>query len=406
MPRFSFKAINENGKTLTGAIQADSVEMAHSLLIERGHIPSSVKEASAGPRWNSWSGIQEHLSSVKAPDLIIFTKQFRTMVRAGVPIVNLLQVLQNQTENPKLKSIIGSITMDIREGHTLFDSFSKYPKVFSSLYCSLIRAGESSGALADVMDRLIYITEHEHKIKSDVKSALQYPIIVAVFLAAAFFILLTFVIPRFTRIFTAAGIELPLPTFICLSLYRFLSDHIYLILGVAIAGTAGIIVYLKKAQGRYIRDTLLLKLPIFGPLFIKAAMSRFTSIFAILHTSGVHVLETIKILSGTIGNAAISREFDQIGERVGEGQGIAGPLRSAGYFTPMVTNMVAIGEESGELGDMLRDVSEHYDDEVNYAIKRLSELIGPFLTVGLAAVVGFFALAIFLPMWDLTKMVK
>ena len=406
MPKFSYKAINESGNTLSGVIEADSPEMATNILFERGHIPSGVTEETPGPGWSTWSSIQEKLSSVKAPDLIIFTKQFRTMVRAGVSIVTLLQVLQNQTENLKLRRIIGSISTDIKEGSSLYDSFRKYPRVFSTLYCSLLRAGESSGALADVMDRLIYIIEHEHKIKSDIKSALQYPIIVAVFLVGAFFILLTFVIPRFTRIFTSAGIELPLPTLICMSLYQFLSNYLYLILGATIAGTGALIYYLKKEQGKYLRDAFVLKLPIFGPLFIKAAMSRFASIFAILHTSGVHVLNAIGILSGTIGNAAISREFDQISERVGEGQGIAGPLRSAGYFTPMVTNMVAIGEESGELGDMLRDVSEHYDDEVNYAIKRLSESIGPILTIGLAAVVGFFALAIFLPMWDLTKMVQ
>jgi type IV pilus assembly protein PilC len=164
--------------------------------------------------------------------------------------------------------------------------------------------------------------------------------------------------------------------------------------------------YLSTEQGKYVRDSFVLKLPIFGPLFVKAAMARFASIFAILYKSGIHVLDSIKILTGTIGNAAISREFERIRGQLEEGRGIAEPLRTAKYFTPMVIDMVAIGEASGKLEDMLREVSAHYDDEVEYATSQLSEAIGPILVVGLAAVVGFFALAIFLPMWDLTKIVR
>jgi len=163
--------------------------------------------------------------------------------------------------------------------------------------------------------------------------------------------------------------------------------------------------YLKTEQGRYVRDAFLMKLPIIGPLFIKAAMSRFASIFAILQSSGVAVLDSMKILSGTIGNTAIAREFDRIISRLEEGRGIAEPLKRANYFTPIVINMIAIGEESGNLDEMLGEISIHYDFELEYAMNKLSEAIGPILTVGLAAVVGFFALAIFLPMWDLTKMV-
>jgi len=177
-----------------------------------------------------------------------------------------------------------------------------------------------------------------------------------------------------------------------------------------VGGVIGLIIalrlYLKTAAGRYTRDAFFLKIPLFGSLFQKAAMSRFASIFAILQASGVPVMQSMEVISGTIGNVAISHEFDKVRDRVQEGQGIAGPLSSAKYFTPMVVDMVAIGEESGNIEEMLRQISIHYDDEVNYSVKGLSEAIGPILIVGLAAVVGFFALAIFMPMWDLTKMAK
>ena len=406
MPKFSYKAINESANTVSGVIEADSLEMATDILTERGYIPSKVTEKRETSQGFTWSNINESITPIKAPDLILFTKQFRTMIQAGVPILSLLQVLENQTENLKLKKIIAAMTLDIKGGSSLYDAFRKHPATFSSFYCSMVRAGESSGELGDVMDRLIYILGHEHKIKSDIKSALQYPILVVIFLAVAFFVLLTFVIPKFAKILISAGIEIPLPTRICILLYQILSNYWFLILGAAIAGIGVLAYYLSTEQGKYVRDSCVLKLPIFGPLFVKAAMARFASIFAILYKSGILVLDSIKILSGTIGNTAISREFDRIRGQLEEGRGIAEPLRTARYFTPMVIDMVAIGEASGKLEDMLREVSAHYDDEVEYATSQLSEAIGPILVVGLAAVVGFFALAIFLPMWDLTKIVR
>jgi type IV pilus assembly protein PilC len=190
-------------------------------------------------------------------------------------------------------------------------------------------------------------------------------------------------------------------------LHHLITDYWYLLIGGAAALVIGLVYAVKKTErGRFLKDSLILNVPVVGPLFVKAAMSRFSSIFAILQSSGVPVLDSLKILTGTIGNTAIGRQFDRIHKNVAEGQGIAGPLSSCKYFTPMVINMVAIGEESGNLDGMLREISAHYDDEVAYSVKRLSEAIGPVLIVGLAGVVGFFALSIFLPMWDLTNMVN
>jgi type II secretory pathway component PulF len=406
MPKFFYQAINENGNSVTGTLEAESIEMTNNILTSRGYIPTRVTEARRVSSGISWTGIKETLTPIKALELIIFTKQFRTMLQAGVPIIKLLHVLENQSENLKLKKIADSMAQDIKEGSSLYDAFRKYPKTFSPLYCSMVHAGESSGALPEILQRLTYIIEHEHKIKSDIKSALQYPIIVFLFLGVAFFVLLTFVIPKFLNIFQKAGLDLPMPSRICMFLYQFLATYWALVVGGVAAGVVALICYFKTEQGKYIRDAYLMKLPILGPLFIKAAMSRFASIFAILQSTGVTVLDSMRILSGTIGNAAISREFDRIKDRLEKGRGIAEPLKSSKYFTPMVINMVAIGEESGNLDEMLGEVSVHYDSEVEYAMKKLSESIGPIMTIGLACVVGFFALAIFLPMWDLTKFVK
>ncbi|MGD8284309.1 MAG: type II secretion system F family protein [Desulfobacterales bacterium] len=406
MPKFSYRAITEAGATTTGEIEADSAERANNILAAQGYIPTQVKEERPSLPGFQLGQMLEVLSPVKAPELILFTKQFTTLIRAGVPMLTLLKVLEDQTEHLRLRRILGTIHQNIKEGASLYEAFRRHPKVFPPLYCAMLRAGESSGALTEVLDRLTYIIEHEHKVKSDIKSAMMYPIIVVTFLFIAFFVLLTAVIPRFVTIFKNAGLNLPLPTQICMLLYELMINYWYIILGILIVGGVALYYYLKTEQGKVVFYTIVMRLPIIGPLFIKSAISRFASIFSILQASGVEILETMDILSGTIGNAAISKELVGIKDRLAEGHGIADPLGSAKYFTPMLINMVAIGEESGNLEEMLRDVASHYDTEVEYAMKKLSEAIGPILTIGLAAVVGFFALAIFLPMWDLTLMAK
>jgi type IV pilus assembly protein PilC len=225
-------------------------------------------------------------------------------------------------------------------------------------------------------------------------------------LGVAFFVLLTFVIPKFVSIFAKVGLDLPLPTKIAMLMYNGIAGYWHVMLGGVILVVFASRAWFKTAEGRYQLDAFFLKLPLFGPLFQKAAMSRFASIFAILLSSGVPVIQALEVLSGTIGNTAISRELEVVREKIRGGQGISGPLGSARYFTPMVVNMIAIGEESGRIDEMLREISVHYDDEVGYAVKKLSDNIGPILLVGLAAVVGFFALAIYMPMWDMTKMAK
>ncbi|QJT08378.1 type II secretion system F family protein [Oceanidesulfovibrio marinus] len=404
MPNYSYQAVTETGTEVSGTLEADSTDDARQILAARGLIPSRVVRNEPGS--NLIKTLNDKLSTVSVPDLILFTKQFRTMFNAGLSIIALLDVLEQQCENPKLKSAVVEIGQDIKQGSSLFNAFSKHENIFSPLYCSMLRAGEISGTLPDVLDRLIYIIEHEYKVKKQIKSALLYPQIVIVLLIGAFIFLLTFVIPQFVKTFKKAGIELPLPTKVCIFLYEFLDAYWVYLIGVVIGLIALIWLYLRTDSGKLIKDRFILRMPIVGPVFQKGAMARFASIFSLLQASGVSVLESVGIVSNTIGNAAISLEFDNLRDKLQEGRGISGPLRNSRTFTPMIINMIAIGEETGELDLMMREVAKHYDYEVEYQVGRMSELIGPILIVCLAGVVGFFAAAILFPIFDLTKMVK
>jgi type IV pilus assembly protein PilC len=404
MPNFAYEVINPNGTRVKGVIEADSVTDVNNILASRGYIPVSVRPQHGDTGSQLAERLRQLFIRIKTHDVILFTKQLRTLVRAGVPVMTIFQALENQTESPALKRIITIISRDVREGASYYDAFRKHPKAFSPLYCSMIQAGEASGALPQVLDRLIDLIEHEDDIRSKIRAALRYPLIVMSFLAVAFIVLLTFVVPKFVTILERSNMELPLPTQICIFMYETLSNYWAIILVLIAAAGFGLSTYLRTDHGRLLRDKLFLASPLVGPLLIKAAMSRFASIFSILQASGVAVLECLKILSGTISNTAIAAEFDQIGERLEEGRGISGPLRTSVYFPPLVINMIGIGEESGNLEDMLNEISDHYDAEVEFSMNKLSEAIGPVLTLALAAVIGFFALAIYLPMWNMSQM--
>ena len=407
MPNFAYRAFNPGGKAVSGDIEADSAQMAAEMLFSKGFVPSDVREKKVSAASAGWrSRFRLFAGRVPTKDLIIFTKQFRSMLHAGVPLMRILQVLGNQTQNKALREAITGMSAQIKEGASLYQAMERHGHIFSPLYYNMVKAGETSGNVPEVLARLIYIIEHEARIKSDIKSALQYPMMVTIALVIAFFVLLTFVIPKFVTMFGRAGLTLPLPTKIAMLMYQFISVYWYLGLGAVIALIVGLRLFLKTDQGQYLKDALILNLPVVGQLFVKAIMSRFSSIFAILQSSGVPIMVSMKVLSGTIGNRAIAAEFNRVREQMHEGKGIAVPLSQAKYFTPMVIDMISIGEESGNIEEMLQEVAAHYDDEVSYAVKGMSEAIGPVLIVGLAAVVGFFALAVFLPMWDMTKMAR
>ena len=403
MGSYRYEAVDEQGKTVSGAIEAQSLDHANDLLAARNLAPLSMREegASASAGTGRFSRL---FNAVHPEELILFTKQLSTMLRAGIPVLRVMDILEGQTENPRLKTICKQVGSDIRAGSNLHRALAKHPDVFSGLYSSMVLAGETSGSLPQILQRLIYIITHEYKVRSEVRSVLQYPIIVFVALIAAFVSLIMFVIPKFSSVYRRAKIQLPFPTRVCLALSRFLNEYwLWLLLGL-VGISAGIVLALRTRRGRLAWDRMKLAIPLIGPLLVKAALSRFASIFSILQASGVGILDAIKILSGTIGNEAIGRELEGVQSRLEQGHGIARPLMSARYFTPMVVNMVAVGEEAGNLDEMLKEISNHYDSEVEYATRRLTTAMGPVLIVLMSALVGFFALAVYMPMWDLAKL--
>ena len=405
---FSYRAINSAGKTVSGSIEAHTIEAAGEAIASGGLIPLRIAPSKAKTGRPGFIGFWERLTAqkVKTRELVLFSRQFRSMFKAGITILRILEVIEAQTENSTIKKAAAAMRADVAQGATLKVAMEKHPAIFSPLYCNMIGAGEASGKIPEVLDRLSYMLEHEDKVKSDIRSAMQYPIIVVVTLVGAFFFLLTFVIPKFAAVYAKAKITLPLPTRIAIFMHDALISHWRIMLFSAFCVMAALRMYFRTENGRFVRDSFLLRVPVIGPLFIKAAISRFSSILSMLLESGVSVINAMTIISGTIGNSAISRAFDSIKGQMVEGKGIAGPLSEAKFFTPMVVSMVAVGEESGDLEKMLSEITTHYDEEVRHSVGRLSELIQPVLTLALAVVVGFFALAIYLPMWDLTKMVK
>ncbi len=404
MAKYKYEGITEGGSSINGTLEAETIEAARDMVLAKGYIPTKV--VPEGSKENSFTqAVARKFNKVKIPEIILFTKQFRTLFDAGISIVSLLEVLEQQSENERLKKAVVNIGEEIRQGSTLFGAFNKHQDIFSPLYCSMLRAGEVAGTLPEVLERLIYLIEHEHKVKKQIQSAMVYPIIVVVLLVGAFIFLLNFVIPKFVGIFKSARLELPLPTKICMFMYEALQSYWHVGLITITVIVVSIFLYIRTEKGAYVKDSMLLRIPLVGTVLQKGAMARFASIFSLLQSSGVSILETVSILADTIGNTAISQEFDNLRDKLQEGRGIAGPLRNSRNFTPMVINMIAIGEESGNLDDMLTQVANHYDYEVEYSVQRMSELIGPILMCCLAVVVGFFATAILFPMFDLTKTV-
>jgi len=405
MARYVYKAVDGAGKTVPGSVEAQSIDHANELISGRGLLAMHVREEQATETARPGSGWSAKFGSVHPEEIILFTKQLSTMLRAGIPVLRTFDILENQTENDRLKMVCRDVATEIRSGSNIHRALRRHPKVFSPLYCSMVEAGEASGALPSLLQRLIYVMSHDYKIKSDIRSVMQYPIIVLVALVAAFLLLVTMVIPRFATMFERSDVALPLPTRICLGLHVILQNHalavVLILFGIALA----LYMALKTEQGRYWRDRLLLSIPLIGPLMVKAALSRLASIFSIMQNAAMGILDSVEMLSETIGNVAIGKELLKLQVRLEEGHGIARPLSSLKYFTPMFVNMVAIGEEAGNLEEMLKEIAVHYDAEVEYATRRMTTAMGPILLVLLAALVGFFALAVYMPMWDLAKVV-
>ncbi len=404
MGNFRYKARSDTGKILSGAIEAPSEQAVIRHLEEMGYTPISVRSEKGADKKEG--GLFQRFEKVKGKDLVMMTRQMHSLIRAGIPIMTALKILEQQSESPPLTKILSQIQEEISGGSSFSDALRKFPKVFSDLYINTVLAGETGGALPEVLDRLANLLESEQETRNAVKSAVRYPVIAIVVMVIAFIVMTTMVIPKFVTIFKQIKMDLPLPTRILIGMSNVMNAYYYIIFPAIAGGIYGFIRFTKTKFGHYQMDKLKLRLPIFGSLFVKLAMFRFSKMLATLERSGVPILKIIEIVSLTVGNEIIGEELKDLREAVKDGKGISSVLMKKPIFPPMVSNMLAVGEETGRLDEMAESIAYYYDQEIKYMVATLTDLIEPILTVVIAGGVLLFALAIFLPMWNLIDLTK
>lgn len=348
-------------------------------------------------------------ASVK--ELSIFSRQFATMINAGIPILQSLTIIADQIESKGLKEVVKKIKDDIGNGSTLSDGMAKYPNIFSTLYVNMIKAGETGGILDGVMLRLSTYLEQADALKRKVKSALVYPIVVSSIATIVVIFLLVAVIPTFKDIFASFGATLPAPTRILLGISEtlqkiFLPPLVFIILPSVVAAVIGFLKLLKTNKGRKKWNALQLKLPIFGMLFRKVAVSKFTRTFGTLIKSGVPILQALDIVAKTSGNMVVEEAILKAKNSIKEGESITAPIKACGIFPPMVVQMISVGEETGTLDEMLVKSADFYDDEVETAIAGLTSMIEPLLMAFMGVTIGAIVIAMFMPMFELGTIVK
>ena len=395
MPLFRYKVRDKEGKIVAGTLEGTDVNSVVERLDTFGYIPITIREEKRATGVVVDFG--RFFERVKPVDLINFTRQFVTLHRAGLPMLSAIGALQAQTKSKPLANALDAIRKDLMGGTALSAAMSKFPKVFSELYVNSIWAGETGGVLDDILDRLVMLLEHERKLKSDVGSALRYPLILMVGFVVAIVVLSTFVLPKFTQLLTTVGGKMPLPTQILITFTNFMAKFWYVVF-LLMAGVAVLFyLFIRTPAGRLWWDRLQLRIPIFGPILYKMALSRFARMFETLDRTGLPILRSLGLVAKTVGNVYIGGAVDKLAESVRRGRGLAAPMREIGVFPTMVVQMVATGEESGALDDMLKQVSDYYDQEVEYAVKNLTAMIEPIMILIMGVGAVFLIIAIIMP---------
>lgn len=396
MPTFVWQG-TQAGKIVKGTIKAKHVNDAVEKLRAKGVGVFDIREKPSGFTL---------FKSISYKDLSIITRQFSTMLNAGIPVVETLYILAEQTPNKKLKSILIDIRTEVEQGKTLTAAMKKYYNVFGPLAISMIEVGETGGILAETLMKISEHYEKIYKLRSKVKSAMAYPVVIFFIAIIVVTILLIFLIPTFASLYESVGMNLPGPTQFVLNLSLFLRHNIiYIIVGLVIFGYA-FKRWKNSPGGKKVWDNFVLRMPIFGGLIKKNAIARFTRTLGVLVNSGVSILDALEISAHTAGNYVIESAILKARKSVGEGKSIAGPLRQSGVFPPLVTQLIEIGEKSGRLSDMLNKVSDFYEEEVDAATSALTSVIEPIMLVFIGGVVGGILLAMYLPIFNLASAIR
>ena len=404
MPSFAYKGRNAGGQLIEGVLESADSGAVVDVLRGMGLTPVDIKEAQ-GKALKSTSGMNVTLFKQKIThiDLLLFSRQMHTLLKSGVPIMRALNGLQEAAINPEMKRVIGEIRESLEGGRELSHALARHPRVFSPFYLSMIRVGEATGLLEEIFYRLFEHLEFERYMREQVKTALRYPMFVMIAMAVAIVIVNIFVIPAFAKVFAGFGAELPLMTRILLGFSEFMVAYWPLMLAVVAGCVIAFRSWVGTTVGRYIWDRTTLKIPIAGKILHKAALSRFSRSFSLGIRSGVPVMQALSNSAQTVDNSYVSRCIEGMRENVERGESLLRATISAGIFTPIVMQMVAVGEESGAVDDMMDEIGDMYRQEVEYELKTLGQQIEPILIVLLGVLVLILALGIFLPMWDLGK---
>ncbi|MDQ3957303.1 MAG: type II secretion system F family protein [Actinomycetota bacterium] len=401
---FAYRVRTKEGRVLEGKMEADGEGAVASRLRSQGMVPIQISKES---KVSMKTELRILPQKVGLKDLAVFSRQFSTMINSGLSLLRTLNILAEQTENTMLAKTIGLLRDDVERGSSLSASMSKYPKVFSNLYVAMVRAGETGGQLDIVLDRVADNFEADYKLRQKVKSAMTYPVVVAGIAVILLTVMLLFIVPTFAGMFTSLGGELPLPTKILMTL----SKQARILVPLFIVGAVvGRIVYkrlrLSSDDFKLRTDLLKLKIPIFGELFQKVAVSRFTRTLGLLLRAGVPVLQALDIVADSTGNEVLARAAGSVKESVRSGESMSGPLAKQEVFPPMVVQMIAVGEDTGALDAMLDKIADFYDQEVESTTEALTSLIEPLMIAVLGGIVGAMVIALYMPMFKIFDLIK
>ncbi len=416
MPKFNYVALDARGQESEGVIDADNSNHAIRQLREAGYFPTNVTEAGKGggtktaakpKKTASASATKEkkgivlfEKKTVKSKVLMVFTRQLATLIDAGLPLLRSLTVLGNQEKDPVLKGAISVLADSVQGGSTFSESLAQHPKIFNKLYINMVKAGELGGVLELVLNRLAEFQEKAQKIANKVKSAMAYPVIVMVIAILIMWFLLVFIVPKFEQIFAdmLGGKPLPMITQIVIGASKAVQTNFLLIIGALVAVIFGYVLFSRTEAGKSILDRIKLRVPVLGDMLRKTAISRFSRTLGTLVTSGVPILQALNITKETAGNVVISDAISKVHDAVKEGESIVQPLEASKVFPPMVISMIDVGEETGQLPEMLLKVADVYDDEVDNAVIALTSMLEPLMIVFLAVIVGSIVIALFMPL--------
>ncbi len=406
MAVFRFEALDAAGNLKTGHHTADIMAQVEKWLDSQGLIPISIEAEGEGKAGARQPGILDRLRGVTLEDLILYSRQTATMLSAGVPILRTLEIMARQTANPILKQAVDEIAIAIEGGASLHDAMKAHPTIFNQLFLNVIMIGEESGNLDNAFLYLAELLENEKDVKERIKTATRYPKIVVSAIFIAVFILMSFVVPKFAQLYAASKVALPLPTRMLLAISSFFADHYMMILVMVVLAVFAFRELKKHPKSRMVLDRLLLKTPVMGELALKIFLSRFCRVFAVLTRSGIDIIKTLTLSGAALGNLVLLEKLREVTDEVRDGSDLFTAISRHPIFPEMISQMLAIGEESGQIDAMMAKVADYYEMETDYIIKNLATLIEPFLLLFLGIMVAFIALSIFLPMWNLMSVMR